>query len=116
MWISKQITKEASIPTLQTGKSANASKSSSDVSATISQRNIEFYSPYGYRFSLPNNINVLLAHDAGKQYGIGVLQRGDELESGEIKIIAQSGAYIHLKNDGSVVINGLEIGKDGVIK
>lgn len=37
------------------------------------------------------------------------------LKNGEIKICALSGAYILLRADGSVVINGTVIGKNGKI-
>jgi hypothetical protein len=34
---------------------------------------------------------------------------------GEVKITSLSGAYIHLKNDGSIELNGLLISKEGKI-
>lgn len=116
MWISKQISKDNSFPVLQIGKSAVNSSGGTDAVSTVSQRNIEFYSPYGYRFLLPQNMNVLLAGEAGKQYGIGVLNGNSAMKPGEIKITAESGACIYLKADGSVEINGLKITKDGVIE
>jgi hypothetical protein len=58
---------------------------------------------------------MLLSKGDGQQAAIGTLMNGGTVKPGEIKITASSGAYIYLKSDGSVVINGMEIDRNGVI-
>ena len=115
MWISKQITKAQETPTVQTGTSTLNSNGQVEAVSTGAQRNISIYSPYGYCFSLPTGAQMLLAKSDGQQVAIGTLMNSDGVAAGEIMIKSQSGAYVHLKNNGSVIINGLEISRDGVI-
>jgi phage gp45-like len=116
MWISKQIVKNEDEPISQTGKSTLNSDGSVEVVSTGVNRDVKMYAPFGYSYSLPTGINVLLTQGDGTQTGIGVELDSKNLKSGEIKITSSSGAYIYLKQDGSVVINGLAISKEGVIE
>ncbi len=116
MWISEQISKGQPQTENQTGKSTLNSNGSVEITSTGVCRDVELYSPYGYSFSLPVGQNVLLTRCDGAQAGLGVALSSNALAQGEIKITALSGAYIHLKQDGSVVINGLKINKNGVIE
>lgn len=116
MWISEAIATDGGRQLLQTGKSTLNNNGSTEAVASGVSRGIEMYSPYGYAFSLPSGENLLLAECGGNQAGIGVLTSSENLAVGEIKITAASGAYIYLKNDGSVVINGLKINSKGVIE
>ena len=103
MWISKQIIKEQKVPAVECGKVTMSSKGAVEATSTGVERNVNFYSPYGYNFCVR------------KQVCIGVENDSSNVEYGEIKITSLSGAYIHLKNDGSIVINGLVISKEGKI-
>lgn len=116
MWISKQISRQQDNTINQTGSSKSNSNGSIDVTSSGACRNVETYTPYGYNYSLPISQDVFLTRCDGEQTCLGVRLCGDGLASGEIKITASSGAYIHLRQDGSVVINGLTINKDGVIE
>ena len=51
----------------------------------------------------------------GEQVCIGVESDSSAVGYGEVKITSLSGAYIHLKNDGSIELNGLLISKEGKI-
>lgn len=115
MWISRQIAKSQEQPAVQTGISTLNRNGEIDAVSTGAERSINIYAPYGYTFSLPMGIDMLLTKSDGEQAAIGVLMKNNGVKAGEVKITAASGAYIHLKNDGSVVINGLEIDRDGVI-
>lgn len=115
MWISRRISRSDTEPAVQTGKSTLNSNGSIEAVSTGMERDIEIYSPYGYMFSLPPGTDLLLTKYAGTQAGIGTLMRGGELKPGEIKIFSPSGAYVQLCSDGSVVINGLTINKNGEI-
>lgn len=115
MWISRQLSKGQSASQLQMGVSTLNDNGQVEAVSTGTERDISIYSAYGYSFSLPAGAQMLLSSDGGQQAAIGVLMDGGNIEQGEIKITSASGAYIHLKNDGSVVINGRKINKDGVI-
>ena len=43
---------------------------------------------------------------------LGVLHSGSGLEPGEVMLYSKGGASIVLKNNGSVLINGREVGND----
>lgn len=57
---------------------------------------------------------ILLTLDSGEVVVLGTAQVKSEKE-GEIGFRAKSGAYLQLKSDGTVVINGMVIGTDGTI-
>lgn len=115
MWISKQLSKGQSTPTVQSGMSTLNSDGQVEAVSTGTERNIGIYSPYGYSFSLPCGVEMLLTKCDGQQAAIGTLMQNDDIRSGEIKITSASGAYIHLRDNGTVVINGMIIDKDGVM-
>lgn len=115
MWISKQIVKENSEPAAQTGKSTLNNKGSVEAVSSGVNRDLKLISPYGYSFSLPSGTDLLLMKADGSQLGIGVPSSADILKTGEIKIHTKSGAFIHLREDGSISLNGLIINKNGVI-
>ncbi len=115
MWISKQIVKENAEPAAQTGKSTLNNNGSVEAVSTGVNRDLKLISPYGYSFSLPPGTDLLLMKADGSQLGIGVPAHTSELKTGEIKITAKSGAFIHLREDGSISLNGLMINKNGVI-
>lgn len=114
MWISRHISKSADTAAVQTGKSTLNSNGSIEAVANGAERDLVIYSPYGYAFSLPAGVDMLLTKCGGAQAGAGTLMNSSGLESGEIKISAKSGAYIKLCSDGGVIINGLRINKNGV--
>lgn len=116
MWISRQLAEPDYEPETQNGKSTLGYDGETEIVSTAVNRNVALYAPFGYSFSLPAGCDVLLTRRDGTQAGIGISMKNEGLKTGEIKITAQSGASIYLKSDGSVVINGLTITKNGVIE
>lgn len=116
MWISKQMSKEPEEESIQTGRSTLNSDGSVEIASSTVSRDVDMYAPYGYSFSLPPGNNVLLAGNNDQQAGIGVNVDCSGLKTGEIKITGASGGYIYIRFDGSVVINGLIINRNGVIE
>ena len=117
MWISQQFARNAQVtPSVQSGRITLNDNGSVEAVSTGVQRSIGLCAPYGYMYSAPNGADMLLVSCAGEQTAIGVPMSADALKSGEIKIKAASGAFIYLKNNGSVVINGLEINRNGEIE
>ncbi len=116
MWISRQITNGQDRELVQSGRVTLNTAGQVEAVSTGAERNVNMYSPFGYSFSVPSGCEVLLTNSDGQKAALGVLMENDGLACGEIKISSPSGAYILLKNNGSVVINGKEIDKSGVIK
>lgn len=116
MWISRQTVKDSEPEPIQTGKVTMSGNNSIEAVSSSPQRNIDIYSPYGYSYALPSGVNMLIARCDAKSAAAGVLMNPVELKAGEIKISSAGGSYILLKNDGSVVINGLVINKNGEIE
>ena len=112
MWLNKNYNSQAESfakkGTVTLGGTAN-------VDAGEGTRNAEVYAPYGYSFCAPAGEEVLII---GSPFGgaiAGTKAVQSNLKNGEIKICSLSGAYILLSSDGSVVINGAVIGKNGKI-
>lgn len=115
MWISKQVIRQNSIPAAECGTVTMNSSDGIEAVSTGTQRSIQLYAPYGYYCNIPEGERVILTQSSGEQAVLGVLSSPGALKSGEIKLCAPSGAYIYLKNDGSVLINGLKITREGKI-
>lgn len=116
MWISKQVARQSASPTVERGKITLTSDGGNvEAAATGVERNVKVYSPYGYAFRAPKGENILLTQGGGEPAVIGLESSCSGLADGEIKISAQSGAYIRLKSDGTAEINGLIISKEGKI-
>ena len=78
------------------------------------ERSIDIFSPYGYCYSLPTGEKMLMAENGASQAGLGVIMKGGP-KKGEIKITNRYGAYIHLKENGSVEINGVVVTRNGEV-
>lgn len=115
MWISRQIIKEEKLPPTECGKVSMNSGGKIEAASTGVERNVDFYSPYGYISCVPKGEKLLLTQGGGEQVCIGVESDSSAVGYGEVKITSLSGAYIHLKNDGSIELNGLLISKEGKI-
>lgn len=116
MWISKQLTEKADSPIIENGRVTLNDKGELEAVSTGAERSVRVYAPYGYSFSLPAGSELLMTRSSGEQVSFGTEMKSDSLSEGEIKITSASGGYIYLKNDGSIVINGLTINKKGVIE
>lgn len=116
MWLSRQIIKNERKPVIQSGRVTLNDNGELEAVASGVDRSVRMFSPYGYAFSLPKGEKMLLTESDGSQAAFGVEMERENIAAGEIKITSSSGAYIYLKNDGSVIINGLVIDSKGVIK
>lgn len=81
-------------------------------------RDLPVCSPFGF-FSLPpKGQEVLILDSQQRNLLVGAVTESSQLphiQEGEVLVRANSGAFLHLKSDGSVSINGLVIGQDGNI-
>lgn len=116
MWISEQLAQEKTPgETAQTARVALSGIQDNGGVSAGSDRGVELCAPYGYTFSLPAGKSLILTNCDAKQTAIGVAMQQRNLSAGEIKIESESGGYIYLADNGSVVINGLEINRYGEI-
>ncbi|MDD6728279.1 MAG: hypothetical protein PUE08_03550 [Eubacteriales bacterium] len=115
MWISKQTVNGGDKAAVESGKVTLNDNGHLEAVSTGAQRSVKVYAPYGYSFSAPKGSELLMTRNAGEQVSFACEMESADTKEGEIKITASSGAYIHLKNDGSVIINGLKINSKGEI-
>ena len=108
MWLSKRFNKtensaaETGIVTLNSNGFTEAAAS-------------DTFSPYGYCYCAPVGEEVLIVNGSSGTVFAGTKMITPSMEQGEIEIKSLGGACITLKNDGSVIINGLVIDKNGKI-
>lgn len=79
------------------------------------QRGLPVFAPRGMAYRPCEGDNLLLVPAGGANVCAGVLCAAEELEAGEVRLASASGAVIHLRQDGSIVLNGVTITCDGQI-
>ena len=70
--------------------------------------NVSSVVPYGVAFAVPKGENTVVLPVGNTAVYLGVLQKENDLEAGEIMLYSSGGATVVLKNDGRVLINGRE--------
>lgn len=115
MWMSKKIVATSENEVAEKGK-VTLSDNQFEAGATVTKRNIDSYTPYGYQSVPPINEDIIMLESNDGAVVLGALSKNDGLESGEVKISSLGGAYIILKNNGNIVLNGLVIDSGGVMK
>lgn len=115
MWMSKKIVATSENEVAEKGK-VTLSDNQFEAGATVTKRNIDSYTPYGYQSVPPINEDIIMLESNDGAVVLGALNKNDGLESGEVKISSLGGAYIILKNNGDIVLNGLVIDSGGVMK
>ncbi len=112
MWLSKKFNNPY-MSVSEVGTVTVSENATIDALSTISSKEVQNYSPYGYSFSVPTGEEVLLVNSSLGTVGAGIKMKNENLSAGEIAISSIGGARIVLKTDGTVNINGLVITKDG---
>ena len=113
IWLARKLVANNSSNTISTGVMDDY-----QVIHQYTDKNMQFLSPYGYQSNPQKGTNLLILDSGqGSKICAGTTTTTDvSLKTGEIKIIASSGAYIKLDKNGNVIINGLLITKDGRIQ
>lgn len=115
MWMSKRIVATSEKEVAEKGK-VTLSDNQLEAGATVTRRNIDSYAPYGYKSVPPVDEDVIMLESNDGAVVLGALSKDEDIESGEVKISSLGGAYIILKNNGDIVLNGLVIDNRGVIQ
>lgn len=114
MWLSKRFNKTEN-SAAETGIVTLNSNGFTEAAASMPSRNRDTFSPYGYCYCAPVGEEVLIVNGSSGTVFAGTKMGDSSIEQGEIEIKSLGGACITLKNDGSVIINGLVIDKNGKI-
>jgi phage gp45-like len=88
----------------------------SDPSHTTYSKPDEVYAPYGFCSYAPSGEKALIIPTNSGDAAVGYKMSVRYIMPGEVMLFSQGGAYITLKNDGSVIINGLTITPEGTIE
>ena len=115
MWMSKRIVATSEKEFGEKGK-VTLTDNQLEAGATVTRRNIDSYAPYGYKSVPPVDEDVIMLESNDGAVVLGALSKDEDIESGEVKISSLGGAYIILKNNGDIVLNGLVIDSRGVIQ
>lgn len=115
MWLSKMLCVSDTAGKAEKGRVTLSEPDSFEAGSSVTSRNINSYAPYGYNSLAPVGEEIILVPSSDGQVAIGTKNNSTSLESGEVKIASKGGAYIILKNDGSVIINSIIIDENGVI-
>ena len=115
MWMSKRIVATSEKEVAEKGK-VTLSENQLEAGATVTRRNIDSYAPYGYKSVPPVDEDVIMLESNDGAVVLGALSKDEDIESGEVKSSSLGGAYIILKNNGDIVLNGLVIDSRGVIQ
>lgn len=84
------------------------------ISAQVDAQAMQLVHPYGV-YSIPceqDEVIVIPTQD-GKYVLLGVVSESQNINQGEILLKSKSGAYIKLRQDGCVEMNGLIVNPDG---
>lgn len=116
MWLSEKINKSGAQKSAERGEVTLSSRGNWEAEASGRVRNIGAYLPYGYSSLPPAGAEVLLLPLSDSTVSLGVRAENTGLSAGEIRIRSLGGAYIELKNDGTVIINGaFGINREGAV-
>ena len=110
MWLTSYITNNSiSAPYAVKGELSTGGLGGASVSSSGEHKGIEMCFPYGV-VSVPpaGERAVVLPLDDG-EVGLGVLKKAVGLEAGELMLYSKGGATLVLKNDGRVLVNGIEL-------
>lgn len=114
MWISRQVKASLQQPIAEPVRVTANNNGNIEAVGSGVQRDIGIYAPYGYCYSLPTGERLLVSGSEGTRSGLGVAM-SNEVKKGEVKISNAYGAYIYLRNDGTVEISGKQISANGEV-
>lgn len=113
MWISQRMMREKRVAEPQAGPVSLVGEGYLYAQGVREARDMPLFAPYGYAALPPEGEQAMMVPVGQDYVCLGVRTLAGELLPGEVTIASAGGAKIQLRNDGSVVINGLVITKDG---
>lgn len=111
MWITDYITKNSMAnPNPEKGNVVSCSGGSTAVMSSGEHKGLKTAAPYGIISVPPIGEEAVVLPLNDSEVCIGVVAKSNELEPGELMLCSKGGASIVLKNDGSILINGIKYG------
>lgn len=106
MWISQKVgVLEQPKAQIQVGEVlSNTGRLS--IQAVGKYSSVPLASPFGITYVPPKGTKVVLLEEEDTILCAGAISEPANLSEGELMLRSSGGAYIHLKNNGDVVING----------
>ena len=104
MWISKQL-----VEARKKQPAAGVSHVRSGEAAETGGGGFSYCGPWGVAYSPPSYARAVTVETASGTACVGTVTEAPEgarVEPGELLLFSRGGAYIHLKNNGQVEING----------
>ena len=106
MWISQKVgALEQLSAQIQLGEVLSGAGSLS-IQAVAQYSEVPLVSPFGITYMPPKGTKVVLLEGEDSIMCAGAVSKPVNLSEGELMLRSSAGAYIHLKNNGDVVING----------
>lgn len=115
MRLSHLINQKSPVGAISTANVNGASFGKFSAVSFCHQQNIPIFAPYGISFLPANDSQILLLNTEGTDVCVGTLSSYQNLNPGELRLCSDSGAQIHLKSNGDIVLNGVVITLDGRI-
>ena len=113
MWLLHYITNRSlETPAAVKGVLSTGEAGGAAVTSFEEHKELEFCYPYGFVSAAPEGERAVVLPLRDGETALGVLHGRGGLEPGEVMLYSKGGASIVLKNNGSVLINGREVGND----
>ncbi len=110
MWLTSFLNKGNSKTPATKGSITGTGGASVCIDASTQHRNVSIVAPYGFAYVPPVGEGAVLVPFDGGEACVGVVTGlSENLERGEVMLYSAGGASIVLKNDGSVLINGVDV-------
>lgn len=116
MWLSRELMNASPVSSAEEGITVSSGDGTvMEAGAAMNSRSVLHCQPYGYHSAIPKGERLILLSVNGTPAAVGTVAH-EPVNRGEVKITSLGGASIHLKNDGSIVLNdALTITKEGEI-
>ena len=106
MWISQKVgALEQPSAQIQVGEVLSNTGSLS-IQAVVQYSAVPLAAPFGITYVPPKGTKVVLLEEEDTVLCAGAISEPVNLSEGELMLRSSGGAYIYLKNNGDVVING----------
>lgn len=111
MWLTSHLNRGDNSPYASRGSITGANGKRVQVDASAQHRDLKLVAPYGIYYVPPIGEGAVVLPFDGGEACVGVVAvPSHKLERGELMLYSQGGASIVLKNDGTVLINGKQVG------
>ncbi|MBQ9742435.1 MAG: hypothetical protein IJV88_02015 [Ruminococcus sp.] len=113
MWLASFLSQSKGQSRTSTGSVVASAGGIVDVDTALRHRNLPVVAPYGVVYVPPVGEDAVVMSTLSGEACVGVVApRAKDLLPGELMLCSAGGASIVLKNDGTVLINGVAAGGD----